>query len=527
MGGAAKKRVIPQGSVREHLHDYCSSTSIHGVKYLGDHNRPPIERLWWLIIFILSMVGSGFYISKVWFKWSNSPVIVSFSETTTPVWQVPFPAVTLCSETKSRATVFNFTGVVRSNSTDELESVLRKMAGDVSLVCDPHVRFDGEKFTNESTMEILKEVAPSLENSLLACKWKNNVFQNCSTLFTPIITEDGLCYTFNMLDASELFRRPAANQMFESRPKSNGWSLEKGYEPGTPRETYPNRALDAGTSAGLFIVLKAISADFDYYCRGPIQGFKILLHNPAEIPSVGERYFRAPMKQEVLVGISPEIMKTNEGLRSYDAHVRQCYFPSERHLSHFNVYTQQNCDLECLTNFTLKACGCVAFHMPRDNGTPICGAGSKECMLDAKDNLRNKDLHFSYTKSEETACDCLPACSSLQYDAAISQADYDWISVIKAYSENETEFEGVELARLAIFFKDKQFITSQRSELFGSSDFLASCGGVLGLFSGISLLSIVEVIYYVTLRFWNNIHRRRRVQKEEHDEGILPFHIRH
>lgn len=94
-----------------------------------------------------------------------------------------------------------------------------------------------------------------------------------------------------------------------------------------------------------------------------------------------------------------------------------------------------------------------------------------------------------------------------------------------------------QLSRVVIYFKESQFMTSRRSELYGITDFLgnytlhdliffsfetfilcglfltsffpvsASCGGLLGLFSGFSILSLVEIIYYVTLRFWNNLKR--------------------
>lgn len=63
-------------------------------------------------------------------------------------------------------------------------------------------------------------------------------------------------------------------------------------------------------------------------------------------------------------------------------------------------------------------------------------------------------------------------------------------------------------ARLAIFFREKQFITSKRSELYGRTDFLANCGGLLGLFMGVSLLSFVEIIYHITLRVCCNLRGR-------------------
>lgn len=74
-------------------------------------------------------------------------------------------------------------------------------------------------------------------------------------------------------------------------------------------------------------------------------------------------------------------------------------------------------------------------------------------------------------------------------------------------------------ARLSISFKEKQFITSRRSELYGQTDFLANCGGLLGLFMGVSLLSIVEIIYFCTLRLCCNLRsrqrRKKRVRKQE------------
>lgn len=41
----------------------------------------------------------------------KTPVIVSFAETGTPVFDVPFPAITICPEIKSRKEVFNFGAV--------------------------------------------------------------------------------------------------------------------------------------------------------------------------------------------------------------------------------------------------------------------------------------------------------------------------------------------------------------------------------------------------------------------------------
>lgn len=115
------------------------------------------------------------------------------------------------------------------------------------------------------------------------------------------------------------------------------------------------------------------------------------------------QYFRAPLNQEVVVAVKPDMMTTSDGLKDYDPHRRQCYFPKERYLAFYQNYTQQNCQVECLTNYTRKKCGCVAYHMPRkffnlsvssfsiffwisldEEGTEICGSGSIICMFEAQ-----------------------------------------------------------------------------------------------------------------------------------------------
>jgi len=214
-----------------------------------------------------------------------------------------------------------------------------------------------------------------------------------------------------------------------------------------------------------------------------VQGFKILLHTPGEIPRVSKQYFRVPLRQEVVVSVKPNMITTSSGLANYAPERRQCYFNDERHLSFFKVYTQSNCELECLTNFTFAECSCVKFSMPRNKSMPICEQKDVKCYDNAEDKLMASELSQSLesgsgeNKRGKTNCNCLPSCTSINYDAEISQADYEYAQVFGAYGSDLNEFPGAILARLTIFFKEAQFITSKRSELYGLTDFMANCGG--------------------------------------------------
>lgn len=275
------------------------------------------------------------------------------------------------------------------------------------------------------------------------------------------------------------------------------------------------------------IVLKLTEPDLDYICRGPVQGFKILLHTPGEIPRVSKQYFRVPLRQEVVVSVKPNMITTSSGLADYAPERRQCYFNDERQLKFFKVYTQSNCELECLANFTLAKCDCVKFSMPRDNQTRICTQREVPCYDEAEDSLMANELKQSlHSGSGEnkigiTDCYCLPSCTSINYDAEISQADYNYIKVFNAYGSDLNEYPDMILARLTIFFKEAQFITSKRSELYGLTDFMANCGGLLGLFMGVSILSLIEILYYITLRLACNLNYRRKKRNKIRRASII------
>uniref|UniRef100_A0A0A9XCD9 Sodium channel protein Nach n=1 Tax=Lygus hesperus TaxID=30085 RepID=A0A0A9XCD9_LYGHE len=519
-----RKALLHKDSLKHHLQDYCSSTSIHGVKYLGN-TTTPLEKAWWAAMLACCVVGNAYLIHKVWVKWNHSPVIVSFAETAMPVWEVPFPTITICSSIKSDVESFNFTKHFNQmmnnkkngdNITTNISERDFQSMSDMSLICDEPILVEGaEDFVNESAIEFLMDVGPELNETSLVCQFDDEAITNCSDYFTKTFLDEGVCYSFNMLSPTQLFDQShGSNPYFEEHFYDSSWSLGKGYASDSDlQSSYPRRVLSAGARSSMSVVLQYRSRDFDSLCRGPIGGFKVLLNNPAEFPLSRELYWRSPPGEELILMVQPKIMTTSDGLRPYDPKIRQCYFQGERYLHYFQVYTQRNCEVECLTNFTLNECGCVAFYMPRKPSTPLCGAAKKSCMIDAQSALRTYEIEAVRKESINSKCNCLQACQSIQFDAETSQSQLDAVKVLTAFGDNASEIDGLEVARVKIFFKDKQFIPSRRSELFGVVDFLANCGGLLGLFCGISILSICELVYYITIRFWSNF----KVVKKKHE----------
>ncbi len=79
---------------------YFAETSIHGLKYIAEPGRHIVERIFWLVAVVSFAVTAGYLIYAVIDKWQTSPVLVSFDSKAVPIWEVPFPSMTICNLNK-------------------------------------------------------------------------------------------------------------------------------------------------------------------------------------------------------------------------------------------------------------------------------------------------------------------------------------------------------------------------------------------------------------------------------------------
>lgn len=68
----------------------------------------------------------------------------------------------------------------------------------------------------------------------------------------------------------------------------------------------------------------------------------------------------------------------------------------------------------------------------------------------------------------------------------------------------------VKSAQVVIYFKDFRVSTMGRSVLYTYPDFLAICGGLLGLFLGFSALSVIQFIYCSTIRLFSMLYHLKQ-----------------
>ncbi|KAL1130433.1 hypothetical protein AAG570_011681, partial [Ranatra chinensis] len=90
------------------------------------------------------------------------------------------------------------------------------------------------------------------------------------------------------------------------------------------------------------------------------------VHNPSEVPGDSHSVSYLDLDRINFVQVRPKVYTVDERLKKWKPKERGCYYQRERRLSHFKIYTQRNCDLECEANATLKKCGCVSKHHPSE-----------------------------------------------------------------------------------------------------------------------------------------------------------------
>jgi hypothetical protein len=90
----------------------------------------------------------------------------------------------------------------------------------------------------------------------------------------------------------------------------------------------------------------------------------------------------------------------------------------------------------------------------------------------------------------------------------------------EAFTNRDVNYIHDNLAIIHIFFIDNAYGGFTKSELIGFTEFLSNTGGLLGLFMGFSVISLIEIIYFLSLRPYC-AHKRTAVEMNKPSEKIL------
>ncbi len=153
---------------------------------------------------------------------------------------------------------------------------------------------------------------------------------------------------------------------------------------------------------------------------------------------------------------------------------------------------------------------------------PICAPEKSACVIEAIIEVEESAFDMEY--STNTRCDCLPACTEMEFPHETSVSRLHKASLINVPLEkkggeaivrrcknlltvvllactlethpeyNNDSYVENNLSLMHIYFKNMHFIRQQRGEFYGFVDFFSNVGGLIGLCLGVSAISVVEVL---------------------------------
>jgi hypothetical protein len=190
-----------------------------------------------------------------------------------------------------------------------------------SMICDKtiHDKVNHTPITIETNLperlgdEILLDIYFVFGNELIKAHFSNT------------FNEEGVCRTFNSIDAKLIFRNDSVDPKFLAQYQLKAreveqkyWSIEKGYE-SNEIKSYPLRAFDIGKSGGFNFYVKIHEStleNMDTACRVNPLDVKIAVHHPAEVIS-SKNFFLVPTNKSVSFVVNPKITRTSESLSSF------------------------------------------------------------------------------------------------------------------------------------------------------------------------------------------------------------------
>ena len=389
------------------------------------------------------------------------------------------------------------------------------------------------------------------ESSFLKyCEWKG-IPMTCSDIFITFPTDIGMCCSFNMKAAEEIFYNSTyTNLIKELQLKDKLASFQyKNISAILPMDfkTQP------GKNRGLTVVLDSHSNLFSPGSNNAdTNGFIGLVKPRGSFPQTAVGGFELRPGHNNIVTISAKIITSDEGLGGLNAQERNCKFEEENSKSNFyQNYTQTNCLLECSLLFAQKIVlgkypnlqPCMPWFFPSTDIAPFAcdpwiAAEMYECMLDVPEYECKHCLPDCQTTIYHTRISAVPLRQCLLQNAGLGlfcKGNQDSLSNLKitgSFLENHynrrldtlpffmkslfptstlthsstiprqdifgrSSYDPMEsdIAKVQIYFKSPTAIEIRKQLKMSWIDFLSNTGGILGLVLGMGIIFFVEVFW--------------------------------
>ena len=390
------------------------------------------------------------------------------------------------------------------------------------------------------------------------CEWKG-IPMKCSNIFTTFPTDIGMCCSFNIKAAEEIFYNSTyTNLIKELQLKDKLASFQ--YE--NISTILPmDFTTQPGKNRGLTVVLDSHSNLFSPGSNNAdTNGFIGLVKPRGSFPQTALGGFELRPGHNNIVTISAKIITCDEGLQGLNAQERNCKFEEENSkLKFYQNYTQTNCLLECSLLFAQKNVlnkypnlqPCMPWFFPSTDIAPFAcdpwiAAEMYELMLDVPEYECRYCLPDCQTTIYQTTISAVPLRQCLLQNARLglfckgNQASMSNQIITGSFVEKQyirrlgklpffikslfptsnrthsstiprqdifgrSSYDPMEsdIAKVQIYFKSPTAIEIRKQLKMSWIDFLSNTGGILGLVLGMGIIFFVEVLWILIKIFFS------------------------
>ena len=408
--------------------------------------------------------------------------------------------------------------------------------------------------TKESNQSVcIKYHLPGDSSVLKYCEWKGLTIP-CSSIFTTHPTDRGLCCTFNILKAEEIFQGQTYQRAIkELQEKDSAYSFED--KSGSNVMGLGEFKTDPGKNKGLTVFLDAHT---DKLSSGSVNeddfGLIGLVGPKTSFPLSYKGSFLVRPGHNNIVAMSSTVVDSDSGLRDLSDTSRGCRFEDENDgLTIFKNYSQANCFVECFLKHTIKimknaynfTTGCTPWFMPVAEAHPtVCDPWQAAYFLEIMSNI-----------PESNCQQCIPDCIKTTYSTSVTSVPLrkcvtnefgmsrdcanivdnmsnvkliessvkdsiikrfgklpfyiksNWFAYIRkygtllpngdVYGESLSSYDALQndIAKVEIFFKSTTTMKVKKNVTMTWIDYFSNVGGILGLVLGIGIISVFELIW--------------------------------
>ena len=437
---------------QHHFNKWLNQTTVHGIVHVFK-GKSRFRRILWFFIFTIAAIGCFSILTYYIYYWATDPTATTISIEPNTNGQ-SFPAVTICNLNAVRTTYHDDQNVVEilnmlaKPNTRFLTNCSFSM---FNLTCDEMLNRINDTDTNINITDAFIDGSQNREDFILYCGFSggdsdSDGIVRCEDDFIPVLTPSGICYTFN--------------SAFNERS-----------------DRYVKRA---GPNYGLKLIVNVSQSEYSLLSSGDV-GVTVAVHPRQDLP-VLEKGVSTPPGRNGFIAIS-KVQVSDETTEN------KC-IKDNGQLTFLSQYAysisacQTNAFLEHIAQDSV--CGCVYINRrrPSTRKTPNCNITKACCLLK------------EYRKFIPSEQQCPPPCDYTVYNIkpSYSQFPSNELANYLAQCYNTTP-DDVQSNMLSInvYFEEIETTTMNTGYAYTFANLLADMGGLMGLFIGASVISLLEI----------------------------------